>query len=112
MIAALGRAILGLVIDLRVPRALALSAICLSLLSSCDGAVTPPDAGADAGPPPSCADPATRWAFPSPRWEASGGLVVPDQDRAGDAVRSMGWEAELEAAVSYTHLTLPTICSV
>jgi pimeloyl-ACP methyl ester carboxylesterase len=101
LIAALGRAILGLVIDLRVPRALALSATCLSLLSSCDGAVAPSDAGVDAGTPPTCADPATRWAFPSPRWEASGGLVVPDQDRAGDAVRAMGWEAELTAVAGW-----------
>ena len=82
-------------------RLAALAALSLGLAASCDGGVTPADAGADAGPPLTCADPATRWAFPSPRWEASGGLVVPDQDRAGDAVRSIGWEAELEAVAGW-----------
>ncbi|HUS63119.1 MAG TPA: hypothetical protein VMZ28_01205, partial [Kofleriaceae bacterium] len=53
----------------------------------------------DAGP--SCADPATRWAFPSARFWSNAGLVVPDGDLAGDLVREIGWVDDLEAVTHW-----------
>ena len=50
---------------------------------------------------PSCADPATRWAFPSPRFWSNTGLVVPDDDLAGDLVREVGWVDDLEAVTHW-----------
>lgn len=82
---------------MRSLRSLAWIALVLSI--GCDGGTTPSDGGQtnDAGPPPRCADPSAQFVFPSPRWESSEGLVVPDQDAAGDAVRAQGWDDEIGA---------------
>jgi dienelactone hydrolase len=77
----------------------------VSILSlGCDPSPADPDAGSerdagptDAGPPPVCADRATRFVFPSPYWESADGLRAPTDDLGGDSVRAQGWEAELSA---------------
>ncbi len=72
---------------------------CCLLLVACDGG-----GGTDAGPaptdageevPPICADATAVFAFPSPAWIGADGLVVPENDRAGDAVRALDWAAEV-----------------
>ncbi len=74
-----------------------------ALLVACDGGGGA-DAGADAtttdaGPetPAICADAASVYAFPSPRWIGADHLVVPEDDRAGNGVRALGWVAEVES---------------
>ncbi len=70
---------------------------CGSGPSPADGGL-PADSGpsqSDAGPPPRCADPRTTFVFPSPRWETSSGLQVPDADAAGDLIRTLSWEDEV-----------------
>ncbi|MEZ4338126.1 MAG: hypothetical protein R3B82_16015 [Sandaracinaceae bacterium] len=60
------------------------------------------DAGeTDAGPPPICADAASTFAFPSPTWIGADHLVVPENDRAGNAVRALDWVAEVETVSAW-----------
>ncbi|MCB9596123.1 MAG: hypothetical protein H6719_25600 [Sandaracinaceae bacterium] len=79
---------------------------CALLLVACDGGGEGTDAGTppvDAGdtPPPICADAATTYAFPSPTWIGADHLVVPENDRAGDAVRFLEWTHEIEAITGW-----------
>ena len=85
-------------------RARALVALVTILMLACDPSSADPDAGTapdagpvDAGPPPTCADRATHFVFPSPFWESAAGLTTPTDDLGGDTVRAQGWDTELES---------------
>lgn len=81
-------------------RPISRASLLIALVSTaCGSPTTPADAGQDAGPTvlPTCADPATTYAFPSPRWIGASGLVVPADDLAGQGVRQLAWVEEVES---------------
>ena len=78
-----------------------LTLLLLCSLTSCDDPASSPDAAVDASSAdanvsyPTCADPETTFAFPSPRFESEDGLVVPETGLTAETLRAEGWHTEL-----------------